>query len=450
MSSAVEANADGLIGPTHSYAGLSPGNLAASLSKGEASNPRAAVLQGLDKMKRLADLGLPQFVLPPHERPDIGFLRSLGFGGTDADVLEKAWKDAPAFVAAAASASPMWAANAATVTPSADSADGRVHFTPANLHTNLHRSLEHRQTKRALDALFPDPARFAVHDALPAHAQFSDEGAANHVRLCSEHEAPGVNLLVWGREAHEPWDGAYPARQTLEASQAVARRHQLLGSGAGLPVFPRQGRAAIAGGTFHNDVVCVGSLETLLFHQLAFEDTAGTKADIRAAAERLFDPIFVEISEADLPLADAIASYLFNSMLIQIPGEDRLTLICPTETRDNAHAHAVAQGLAASNGPIGRVEYVDVRQSMRNGGGPACLRLRVVLTDEELAATNAEMRLTEGLHGALSVWAVNWYRDRLSPADLADPALLDESRGALDELTGILGLGSGFYPFQRG
>ncbi len=444
MTSAVEANADGLIGPTHSYAGLSPGNLAASLSKGEASNPRAAVLQGLDKMKRLADLGLPQFVLPPHERPDIGFLRSLGFGGTDANVLETAWKDAPAYVAAAASASPMWAANAATVTPSADSADGRVHFTPANLHTNLHRSLEHRQTKRALDALFPDATRFAVHDALPAHAQFSDEGAANHVRLCAEHGAPGVNLLVWGREAHEPWDGAFPARQTLEASLAVARRHQ-----AGRPVFPRQGKAAIAGGTFHNDVVCVGSLQTLLFHELAFEDTAATKADIRAAASGLFEPIFVEIAEADLPLADAIASYLFNSMLIQIPGEDRLTLICPTETRDNARAHAVAQGLAASNGPIGRVEYVDVRQSMRNGGGPACLRLRVVLTDEELAATNADMRLTEGLHGALSVWAVNWYRDRLSPADLADPALLDESRGALDELTGILGLGSGFYPFQR-
>ena len=32
----------------------------------------------------------------------------------------------------------------------------------------------------------------------------------------------------------------------------------------------------------------------------------------------------------------------------------------------------------AGNGPIRRVEIVDVRQSMANGGGPACLRLRVV------------------------------------------------------------------------
>jgi len=441
---AIEANADGLIGPTHSYAGLSPGNLASSLNKGEASNPRAAVLQGLDKMKRLADLGLPQFVLPPHERPNIPFLRSLGFSGSDKTVLAKAWRDAPAFAAAACSASPMWAANAATVTPSADAADGRVHFTPANLHTNLHRSLEHRQTKRALDALFPDATRFAVHDALPAVAHLADEGAANHVRLCATHGGRGVNLLVWGREAFEPWDGRFPARQTREASEAIVRRHE-----AGRPVLAQQSRAAIDGGTFHNDVVCVGALDTLFFHELAFEDTEATKAAIRRAADGLFEPQFVEVSAADLPLADAISSYLFNSMLIQIPGEDRLTLICPTETRDNARSHAVAERIAASNGPIGRVEYVDVRQSMRNGGGPACLRLRVVLTEDELAATNPAMRMTDALHARLSAWATRWYRETLTAQDLADPDLLDETRGALDELTGILALGADFYPFQR-
>ena len=129
--------------------------------------------------------------------------------------------------------------------------------------------------------------------------------------------------------------------------------------------------------------------------------------------------------------------------------EDRLTLICPTETRDNARSHAVAKRLAASNGPIGRVEYVDVRQSMRNGGGPACLRLRVVLNEAELAATNPAMRLTDALYARLSDWARRWYRDELRPADLADPALLDESWGALDELTRILQLGGDFYPFQR-
>lgn len=443
MTQAIEANADGLIGPTHSYAGLSPGNLASSLNKAKASSPRAAVLQGLDKMKMLADLGLPQFVLPPHERPNIPFLRSIGFAGTDKQVLEKAWKEAPTFAAAACSASPMWAANAATVTPSADSDDGRVHFTPANLVTNLHRSLEHQQTQAALHALFPDTTRFAVHNALRPVGHLADEGAANHVRLCADHGERGVNLMVWGREAFEAWDGPFPARQTREACDAIMRRHTASGV-----VLARQGKAAIAGGTFHNDVVCVGALDTLFFHELAFEDTDGTKAAIRAAAQG-FEPKFVEVSAADLPLEDAISSYLFNSMLIRIPGEDRLTLICPTETRDNPRSHAVAEQLAASNGPIGRVEYVDVRQSMANGGGPACLRLRVVLTDDELAATNGGMRMTEELHARLTVWALRWYRDELRPADLADPLLLEESRGALDELTSILHLGNDFYPFQR-
>nr|WP_205598067.1 N-succinylarginine dihydrolase [Caulobacter sp. 17J65-9] len=442
--STVEANADGLVGPTHSYAGLAPGNIASQVNAGEASNPRAAVLQGLAKMKRLADLGIPQFVLPPHERPFTPFLRALGFSGTDAEVLERAWKEAPAFAAAACSSSQMWAANAATVTPSVDAPDGRVHFTPANLVTNLHRSLEHEQTTRSLRRLFPDPRRFAVHDALNPVAHLADEGAANHVRLAAEHGAPGVNLLVWGREAWERWEGKYPARQTLESCQAIARRH-----GAHRPVFARQAKAAIDGGTFHNDVVCVGTRTALLFHELAFEDKAGTLAAIRAAAEGLFQPEFVEISAADLPLEDAVKSYLFNSQLLVVPGEDRLVLLAPTETADNPRAHAAAQSLATANGPIGRVEYVDVRQSMRNGGGPACLRLRVVLTEQELASANAFQRLNAGLYGRLCEWAERWYREELRPADLADPQLLTETRGALDQLTAILNLGGDFYPFQR-
>jgi succinylarginine dihydrolase len=170
---------------------------------------------------------------------------------------------------------------------------------------------------------------------------------------------------------------------------------------------------------------------------------------VRRAAEGLFEPVFVEVSERELPLPEAVSSYLFNSMLVEVPGEDRLTLIAPVEVRETPAARAVAEGLPASNGPIGRIEYVDVRQSMRNGGGPACLRLRVVLTDDELAAANPEQRFTPELHERLAGWIERRYRDRLTVEDLADPALLDESRAALDELTGLLGLGGGFYPFQR-
>ncbi len=444
MTVAVEANADGLIGPTHSYAGLSPGNLASSLNRGEASNPRAAALEGLAKMKRLADLGLPQFVLPPHERPDIPFLRTLGFPGSDAQVLERAWTEAASFAAAACSASPMWAANAATVTPGSDSEDGRVHFTPANLVSNLHRSLEATQTGKSLTTLFHHPDHFVIHPALPYVPHLADEGAANHVRLAAEHGAPGVNLFVHGRDAWEAWTGGFPARQTRQAFDAIERRH-----GANRAVHARQSARAIAAGAFHNDVVCVGALNTLLFHEAAFEDTAQVMDDIRRAADGLFEPIFLCIPEADLPLADAISSYLFNSMLVVLPGRDRLTLICPMETQENDRSRAVVDGLVASNGPIGQVEYVDVRQSMRNGGGPACLRLRVVLDEAQLDAVYDPMRLDDQLYGCLVEWVRETYRDRLTPADLADPLLLDETRAALDRLAALLDLGGSFYDFQR-
>ena len=152
-----------------------------------------------------------------------------------------------------------------------------------------------------------------------------------------------MDLFVWGREAWETWTGAYPARQTLEASQAIARRH-----GAHRPVFARQAKAAIAGGVFHNDVVCVGAKTCLLFHERAFEDKAAMMDGVRRAAEGLFEPEFIEVSAADLPLPKTrVKSYLFNS---PTPGaaqlEARLTLLSPTETRNNPRARLAAEAIA--------------------------------------------------------------------------------------------------------
>tara|TARA_R110002073_G_scaffold336036_2_gene529974 strand:+ start:1577 stop:2917 length:1341 start_codon:yes stop_codon:yes gene_type:complete len=444
--SAVEANFDGLVGPTHNYGGLSDGNLASARNKGLISSPRGAVIEGIAKARRLAQAGLVQGVLPPHERPFLPFLRQVGFTGNDAAVLESAWQHAPALVRNAYAASPMWAANAAMVSPSADTADGRLHFTPANLQTQLHRSLEGPQTRRSLQWAFGDAARFAVHDCLPMQPAFADEGAANHVRLCRAHGEPGVEVFVYGREASESWSGAFPARQTLESCQAIARAH---GLDPARTVFVRQSQAAIDAGAFHNDVVCVGTRETLFFHELAFADRETAMADIRRAAEGLFDPIFVEVAEADVPIGDAVTSYLFNSQLLEWPGEDRLVLVAPCETEETATTRDYCAALTTGNGPIGRVNFVDVRQSMRNGGGPACLRLRVVLTDAEHAAVTPTALMTDGLAKALIGWAETHYRDQLAPDDLRDPALMQESRTALDTLTDILGLGSDFYPFQR-
>ncbi len=434
--SAVEANVDAIVGPTHNYAGLSVGNLASESNLGSPSNPRAAALQGLAKMKRLADWGVPQFVLPPQSRPRLDLLRAIGFRGSDAEVNASGWREAPMLAGAAWSASAMWVANAATVTPSADAADGRVHFTPANLLSNPHRSLEPVEMTAALRALFADPRHFQVHEPLPAQPHFSDEGAANHVRLCRTHAGPGVNLFVWGRGAYQEWLGRYPARQTREAFEAIARRHATARA-----VFPRQSSKAIGAGAFHNDVVCVGTCETLLYHEHAFEDVAAMQAQVRAAADGLFEPVFVEIGERELPLADAVKSYLFNSQLLALPNTDRLTLLAPAEVAATPAAQAVAERLAGSNGPIGRVESMDLRESMRNGGGPACLRLRVVLTDEELAAVTPGARLDDGLYARLHDCIAARYRDRLAPADLADPQMIDEARETWEAVAEVLASG---------
>ena len=436
MTHAVEVNFDGLIGPSHNYGGLSDGNLASAKNAGDVSNPREAAVQGLEKMRLLVRAGLVQGVLPPLARPNFDLLSMAGFSGTDAQVIEGAAKSEPRLLKAAYSASSMWTANAATISPSADTADGRLHLTSANLSTMLHRSLEHPDTTATLISIFADEEHFAVHGALPAHSDFADEGAANHVRLCAEHGAPGVELFVYGRDVGESVVG-FPARQTLLASQSVARTHEL---DSARTVFARQARKAISAGAFHNDVVCVGALNTLFFHEYAFEDVAATLESIRRAAAGRFDLSPVMVPDAEVPLADAISSYLFNSQLLQFPDEERLVLVAPTETQDTPSARAFCDRLVSGNGPIGRVEYVDVRQSMRNGGGPACLRLRVVMTEAELTHCHAGVLLDEELIDALQACVRASYRDRLSPADLADPKFADECRIAREAILDILDL----------
>lgn len=437
--SAVEINFDGLIGPTHNYAGLSEGNVASARNRDAVARPRDAALQGLAKMRRLMAMGCVQGVLPPHERPDMAFLRGLGFAGSDREVWTSVFAKEERLARNALAASAMWAANAATVSPSADCADRRVHFTPANLHTMLHRALEADATARVLRVVFGDVERFAVHEPLPAHAAFADEGAANHMRLCSGLDETGVEVFVYGRASEERRDG-FPARQTLEACHAIARRH---GLAVDRTVFARQSSAAIAAGAFHNDVVAVADGATLFFHEEAFEDKGALLAEIAAKARGLFEPAFVEVRSAELPLADAVGSYIFNSQLI---GD---TLIAPREVMESARARAVVERLAAGNGPIRTIEIVDVRESMKNGGGPACLRLRVAVTEAERAAITPGFLLDDALVTRLEAWVRAHYRETLAPADLADPNLLDETRAALDALTGILPLGDRFYAFQR-
>jgi succinylarginine dihydrolase len=440
----VDVNFDGIPGPTHNYAGLARGNLAAERNARLVANPREAALQGLAKARSLAARGYAQAVLPPHERPDVGALRALGFSGSDADVVTRAAREAPQLLAACSSAAAMWAANAATVSPSADTADGRVQFTPANLVSHFHRSLEAATTTRVLRAIFADNRHFAVHDALPAASQFGDEGAANFTRFAPSPGAPGVELFVYGRAAYDataPAPMKYSARQTREASAALARRH---GVDPARSVFAQQNPDAIDAGVFHNDVIAVGHGTVLFCHEQAWVAQDAVLAALGARIGPGFAPVVVPADA--LRLDDVVATYLFNGQLLP-RADGRLLLVAPAECRENARVASYLDALLAGDGPIAEILTFDLRQSMRNGGGPACLRLSVALTSNERKAIGARVFLDDALAKDLDAWIRKHYRDRLAPEDLGDPALVDESRRALDDLTQVLRLPS-VYPFQ--
>ncbi len=439
-----EAQFDGLVGPTHNYAGLSWGNVASRTHRGRRADPRAAVLQGLEKMAAVAALGVPQGLLPPQERPNVAALRRLGFEGPEEQLLERAWRADPVLAAACCSASSMWAANAATVTPSSDTADGKVHLTPANLRATLHRSLEPPATARALRRILRGPL-FVHHEPLPASDALGDEGAANHCRLL-DTEGRGLHLFVYGRRAMGagPSPRRFPARQTLEASRAVARLHRI---DASRLCFAQQHPDAIDAGVFHNDVASVSHGTLWLLHERAFLDPEGLEERLREASG---GAVRVEVvPERTLSLEEAVRSYLFNSQIVTAE-DGRIVLIAPMECRESPAAREVLERLCEGPSPaLDEVRFLDVRQSMRNGGGPACLRLRVPLTETERSQVLPGAWLDEDRLAALRHWARRHYRDRLDPEDLRDPSLLRESREALDELTRLLDLGSDFYLFQR-
>ena len=403
--SLVEINFDGIIGPSHNYAGLSFGNLASTKNTGQVSHPRAAALQGVEKMRANLKLGLAQGVFLPQRRPDRRWLDKLGTTYEDAD---------PRLATNAMSASAMWAANAATVSPAPDCSDGKCHLTVANLKSMPHRSHEWPETLAQLRVAFGNSA-FAVHAPIPV--AFGDEGAANHMRLASGYGEPGVEIFVYGVSG-----GAFPARQNIEASKAIARLHKL---DPERTIFAQQSEDAIAAGAFHNDVVAVANQRVLFAHEKAFAD----RDRILSECKRLFPELqVVEVPDAEVPMADAVSSYLFNAQLVS-PPEGETTLILPGEARETPSVWSWLERHVAGNGPIRRVEVVDVRQSMANGGGPACLRLRVVA---DPAAVDPRFLVDEAKLDRIAETIERGWPEEIHADDLKDPTLVQavEAAGA--------------------
>ena len=407
MSGIAEINFDGIIGPSHNYAGLSLGNLASARNAGHVSQPRAAALQGLDKMRANLALGLAQGLFVPPPRPARAWLAELGTTIDDAD---------PVLAANAMSASAMWAANAATVSPAPDTGDGRCHLSVANLRTMPHRSHEWAATLAQLEIAFAHDA-FAVHGPVPP--AFGDEGAANHMRLAPVHDAAGVEVFVYGVSG-----GPFPARQHIEASRGIARRHLL---DPARTIFVAQSEDAIAAGAFHNDVVAVANGPVLFAHERAFADKA---ALVERLAEHVDGFELVEVSDADVPLGDAISSYLFNAQLVT-PPNGAMTLVAPTECRDTPTVARWIERHLASNGAIRRVEFVDVRQSMANGGGPACLRLRVACDPDQV---DPRFLVDEARLDRVSAVIANSWPEEIAVAELQSATLIvdvERARAAL-------------------
>jgi succinylarginine dihydrolase len=433
---------DGLVGPTHNYAGLALGNLAAAKNAGAVSNPRMAALQGLEKMRFVRNLGMPQAILPPHYRPLVSVLERLGFGGDLATILETSYQQAPGLLASVFSSSFMWAANAATVTPSADSSDGKLHLTPANLVSHFHRSIEPDFTRHSLHRIFHNTKLFSLHNTLNPVQSLGDEGAANHMRLVKKHGENGVNIFAYGK-SHKMTLSAqkYPARQERMASEAIARLH---GIDPARTLMLQQSPEAIDQGVFHNDVIAMNTTSLMLVHEHAFIEADQKKL------QHLFDGQpdfhFREIVSSQLSITDAVNTYLFNSQLLERE-DGTIALVAPSECGNHAGVRVLVDRWV-EEGLLSDAYYLDVRESMRNGGGPACLRLRVVMTAEQEEAIHQGVVLTDDKYTQLVAWVNAHYRDRLQFDDLRDPEFVRELDRAYTALEPIIGM-PGFYDAWR-
>lgn len=433
---------DGLVGPTHNYAGLALGNMAAARNAGAASNPRLAALQGLEKMRFVRNLGVPQAFFPPHYRPLVSVLKRLGFTGDLGTILSTSYQQAPALLASLYSSSFMWAANAATVTPSADSYDGKLHLTPANLVSHLHRSVEGNFNKHILDKIFHNKNLFNVHNYLNQVQSLGDEGAANHMRICDNHGNKGENIFVYGKNHEMIFNPQkYAARQERLASEAIARINC---TDPAHTMMLQQSPQAIDQGVFHNDVIAMNTTTLMLVHEHAFIENDQNKLRDWVAQKAQFT--YREVLASELSVAEAVSTYLFNSQLLELENK-KFALVAPSECGNHAGVASIVDQLK-EDGLLHHVYYLDVLESMRNGGGPACLRLRIVMTAEQEQAIHQGVVLTDTKYAQLVDWVNAHYRDRLQFDDLRDPNLVTELDAAYVALEAILGM-PGLYDGWR-
>ncbi|MCY2983790.1 MAG: N-succinylarginine dihydrolase [Planctomycetota bacterium] len=417
----IEINIDGMIGPTHHFGGLGVGNIASHASQNQISNPREAALEGLAKMERVAGLGVAQYYLPPPTRPNWQWLETIGYSGDRRDLLRRCYDESPRLLSAAYSSAFMWTANAATVAPASDTSDGRLHLVPSNLCSNLHRGQEAAERRDQLRQMFREVPNCDVHEPLPSVWALRDEGAANHMRLCGPDGQKAIHLFVYG-QSDESMSAKFFSRQSEQAARSVARRMSLRDDDC---VFVQQTAQAIDAGVFHNDVIAMSNGGVMIYHELAFENSDSTIECINQKFERKTGAnLFCRsVNDSELPIAEAVRSYLFNSQLISVENENAggdMELICPTNCCDSSAVSNLLRGwIEEAGNPIRGVRYMPLGQSMKNGGGPACLRLRVMLSPTQLKEVDDRFMVTEERLIKLRTEVNNWYPGSIELSDLA-------------------------------
>lgn len=436
----IEINIDGMIGPTHHFGGLGVGNIASLASRNQVSNPREAALEGLAKMELVAGMGIPQFYLPPPERPNWRWLESLGFLGDRRDVLRRCFDEAPILLSAAYSSAFMWTANAATVAPSSDTLDGRLHIVPANLCSNLHRGQETAERRDQLRDMFCHLNDAQIHEPLPSLTALRDEGAANHMRLCSRDGQKAIHVFVYGPSVYGPSNEPHPTRFTPRQSELAARRV------AGLLqlrdedcVFVQQTARAIDAGVFHNDVIAMSNGNMMIYHEHAFENSDHGVETIQQRFNAKTGEAFagISVSESELSLKEAVRTYLFNSQLLSV--DSRATeMISPSHCFESPAVSALIQRwLQDESNPIDSVRYLSLDQSMKNGGGPACLRLRAMLTIEQLSLLGDRFRVTDARIARLRSEVMQSYPASLSLSDLGRLDFAEQAIAAAKALAAL-------------
>ncbi|HXW60688.1 MAG TPA: N-succinylarginine dihydrolase [Myxococcota bacterium] len=238
----------------------------------------------------------------------------------------------------------------------------------------------------------------------------------------------------------------FPARQSLLASEAIARLHRL---DSEYVLNIEQNPDSIDAGAFHNDVVSVINENVMLVHELAFLNQREIIKIIKERYQHLFGqkPHIIEVSEKDVPLREAVSSYIFNSQLLS-KDNGKMLLFAPNECLENEHTRKIIENIVLKDKYIDEAQYFNISESMANGGGPACLRLRIVLNEKELASIKQGVIFSESLYQRLKSIIEQYYVDRFELKDLFDQKFLQSTKEALDQISEALDLGA-LYNFQR-